>query len=195
MCGEYGEKLGRPHYHYCLYGEDFREDRYEWRQAPSGSVLYRSETLEKLWPHGNCEIGELTFESAAYVARYIMKKITGDMANDHYKRVCPETGEIYWLPPEFNVMSRRPGIGAEWMEKFRNDVYNHDELIVRGHPSKPPRYYDKLLEMVDASALEEIKAERAKGITYEDNTPERLAVREKVALARLNLKKRQLEQQ
>lgn len=192
MCGEYGEKLGRPHYHYCLFGEDFREDRYEWRTS-NGNLLYRSPWLEELWPHGNAEIGDLTFESAAYVARYIMKKITGDMANDHYKRVCPETGEIYWLPPEFNVMSRRPGIGAEWMEKFRNDVYNTDSVVVRGMQCKPPRYYDKLLELVDAAAAEQIKEERAKGINHDDNTPERLAVRETVARARLNLKKRQLE--
>lgn len=193
MCGEYGEQLGRPHYHYALFGEDFREDRREWRKSPSGAQLYRSETLEKLWPHGNAEIGELTFESAAYIARYIMKKITGDKADEHYKRMDPETGEFYWLPPEFNVMSRRPGIGAEWMKRYRTDVYPHDHVYMNGRKMKPPRYYDKLLTLVDAYAFEEIQAARQEGINHSDNTPERLATREKVALARLEFKRRQLE--
>ena len=64
--------------------------------------------IKKLWTLGNCEIGELTFESAAYVARYIMKKINGPMAKEHYKRYDPTTGEIYWITPEFNLMSREP---------------------------------------------------------------------------------------
>ena len=72
--GEYGENYGRPHYHAALFGEDFSDDRYVWRTTESGHTVYRSPRLEKLWTLGNCEIGELTFESAAYVARYIMKK-------------------------------------------------------------------------------------------------------------------------
>lgn len=84
MCGEYGEKVGRPHFHACLFGHDF-DDKKLWSTTPAKSKLYRSESLEELWPNGFSSVGDVTFESAAYVARYITKKITGEAAESHYK--------------------------------------------------------------------------------------------------------------
>ena len=84
----------------------------------SGATLYRSDTLESLWTYGFSSIGDVTFESAAYVARYVMKKVTGDAAESHYTVVDPETGEITVRTPEFNKMSLRPGIGAGWFDKY-----------------------------------------------------------------------------
>lgn len=83
MCGEYGDKLGRPHFHACLFNHDF-DDKKLWQTTPSGSRLFRSSDLESLWPYGFSSIGDVTFESAAYVARYIMKKVGGDAADEHY---------------------------------------------------------------------------------------------------------------
>lgn len=83
MCGEYGPKLGRPHFHACLFGIDF-PDRKLWKVTDSKSKLYRSEILEKLWTKGFSSVGDVNFESAAYVARYIMKKVTGEAAELHY---------------------------------------------------------------------------------------------------------------
>jgi len=193
-CGEYGDRTQRPHYHIAIYGEDFSDDRQFWKNTQSGHLLWRSSRLARLWPHGTADIGDLTFESAAYIARYIMKKITGTKATDHYMREN-ERGEKYWLTPEFNVMSRRPGIASKWFEENRKDVYPHDHVISRGHPAKPPRYYDKLLEQIDPYLLQEIKADReaAAEKTAGDNTPARLEVREIVALAKLNQTKRSLE--
>lgn len=191
MCGEYGDELGRPHYHICLFGEDFREDRYEWRHRKE-FTYWRSPTLEEHWPHGNSEIGALTIESAAYVARYVMKKMTGKKADDHYMKIDPLTGERYWLPPEFSVMSRRPGIGADWFKDFSQDVYPGDYVIHKGRKLKPPRYYDKLLKLVDEQLLEDIQNARAAGINHSDNTPARLAVREDVVKAKLAFTKRNL---
>ena len=65
-CGEYGEKKGRPHYHACLFNFDFVDKR-PWRKSPTGHMLYRSESLEEFWPYGNCEIGSVTFQSAACI--------------------------------------------------------------------------------------------------------------------------------
>lgn len=196
MCGEYGAKLDRPHYHAAIFGEDFSGDRYEWKRTASG-VLYRSPRLEKLWDFGYSSVAELNFDTAAYIARYIMKKITGDQAAEHYKRIDPETGETYWLPPEFSVMSRgnhdgRGGIGADWFRKYRSDVYPHDTCIMNGAKFKPPRYYDKLLEKVDAAAMEIIKEQRENGINHNDNTPARLKAKEAVAQAKLRQSKRNL---
>jgi len=199
LVGEYGEKKGRPHYHAAIFGEDFTKDRYFWRKSPSGHPLYRSPTLEKAWKFGNSEIGELTFDSAAYIARYIMKKINGKLADEHYKRVNLTTGETYWITPEFALMSRggrkdKRGLGAGWFDKFRGDIYPHDFVVMNGHPHKPPRYYDKLMETIDREAVALLKLERefTSRSAAADNTPRRLRAKEKVALARAN-KNRPLE--
>lgn len=192
-CGEYGEKTYRPHYHIAIYGEDFSDDRQFWKNSPSGHPLWRSSRLSKLWPHGDADIGDLTFESAAYIARYILKKITGTKALDHYKRE-DEEGREYWLEPEFNAMSRRPGLAKEWFMQFKSDVYPHDNVIARGHPAKPPRYYDKLLEALAPYEHAIIKENRENAPrNAADQHPARLEARETVMLAKLNHNKRSLE--
>ena len=104
-------------------------------------------------------VGELTFESAAYVARYVVKKRTGKEAKTHYTRMY-ESGELVDLKPEFVTMSRRPGIGNEWFKKYKNDVYPKDFTTIRGKRMKPPKYYDRLLEELDPDVFERIKQDR-----------------------------------
>lgn len=190
-CGEYGEKYGRPHYHACLFGFDFPDK--QLFSINNGQRLYISESLQKLWPYGFATIGSVTFESAAYVARYIMKKITGDMAVEHYcVGVDTDTGEMLLKKPEYTTMSRREGIGKGWFEKYHKDVYPHDYVVVNGKKCKPPRYYDKLLAEMDLGELDyeidDIKAKRYyDALEHTDNnTPERLAVREEIQLRKLN---------
>jgi len=194
MCGEYGEKLQRPHYHYLIFGHEFRDKKY-LKTSNSGEALYTSAQLDDIWQHGHAWIGDVTYESCAYVASYVMKKITGNRAEEHYLRQ-DEAGNDYWLTPEFNEMSRRPGIGRTWWEKFNQDIYTTDHLVKRnGGKMKPPRYYDKLLELMDPSLMVLTKHRReirAKEL-IDDNTPARLADKETVAKAKLKLKTRQLE--
>ena len=187
-CGEYGEELNRPHYHALLFGYDF-PDRTPWAERGAHRT-YRSEELEELWPMGHSEIGDVTFESAAYVARYCVKKITGAKADEHY--VDKSTGLI--REPEYATMSRRPGIGAGWFEKYKADVYPSDEVVSRGHGSKPPRYYDQLLGREDPELLEQMKAARNRARSREDETPDRLAVREACTASRLSFSQRRLEE-
>lgn len=192
MCGEYGELLDRPHFHACLFGVDFAADRKVWSNR-NGYKLYRSPTLEVLWPFGHSTIAEMNFETAAYTARYVMKKMTGEAAEDHYTKVDPDTGEVYQITPEFNRMSLKPGIGGLFVDKYMSDIYPHDYVVVNGSKAKPPRYYDKRFDKIDPLAFDNLKGDREIA-AYEarlDNTPERLAVKETVAKARLNtLKKR-----
>ncbi len=178
-CGEYGVKYRRPHYHACLFNFDFVDKRVF--KVVNGNRLFTSVDLESCWEFGFSSVGSLTFESAAYVARYIMKKITGDAAEDHYRGVHSETGELVKLQPEYTTMSRRPGIGREWFDRFRGDVYPGDDVILRGRSMRPPRYYDCLFEVEDPSAFAEIKSERIRRAYKgrDDCTPERLAVRER----------------
>jgi len=188
MCGEYGEELDRPHFHACLFGVDFSADRSLWSNR-NGFRLYRSPTLEVLWPFGHSVIGELNFETAAYTARYVMKKITGSQADSHYSRLDPDTGEVSFLEPEFNRMSLKPGIGARFLDEFSSDVYPGDYVVVNGKKSKPPRYYDKRFDAVSPDVMSEIKAGRELA-AYEgraDQLPARLAAKEAVAVAGLSL--------
>lgn len=193
MAGEYGEDFARPHFHALLFGVFF-QDRVPLRKMPSGAQLYRSARLEALWPHGFSSVGDVTFESAAYVARYVMKKITGDAAGSHYESV-EDTGEIVSRVPEFCRMSLKPGIGATWFEKYRDEVFPIDQVVVNGVKMKPPRYYDKFLAKVDAPELADVEFGRfVRAAACEpDNSPERLAVREVVTRARLSFKKRSVK--
>lgn len=155
-CGEYGELNLRPHYHACIFGDNF-PDKLSYT---TNNSLFLSPTLQKLWPHGQHSIGELTFESAAYVARYCTKKITGKPAAKHYERFVQSTGEIVNVSPEFATMSRRPGIGRDWYDQYNSEVFPLDRVIVRGKKSKPPRYYDTLYEVADPLKYEQVKAKR-----------------------------------
>lgn len=187
QCGEYGERFSRPHYHACLLNFDF-PDKVLYRRSERGDNIYRSASLESLWPFGRSEIGAVTFESAAYVARYIMKKVTGPLAADHY---CGRQ-------PEYTTMSRRPGIGAPWFERFSSDVYNHDVLVIRGGIKvPPPRFYNNQYEVMNPEHYEKIKRKRfLKQIDQlssgefsrksRDNTYERRKVKEAVHAATVN---------
>lgn len=192
MCGEYGEKLGRPHYHYILFGYDF-PDKYYYKKSRTGHKLYRSSFLESVWPHGHADIGECNFETIAYVARYVTKKITGEEGDNHYRRTLPN-GTNYWLQPEFNAMSRNPGIGSKWFRKYAQSVYPHDRVVINGKAAKPPRYYDLLLEQQDQEAFERLKEKRQETApTPESQTPERLRAGEEIQHARQSHSTRKLE--
>ena len=188
MCGEYGENYKRPHYHALLFNFDFADRVYFKMQ--NGFRLDTSEQLKKLWKFGNHMIGDVSFESAAYVARYITKKIMADEETvlKHYDG----------LVPEFCNMSRRPGIGKGFYERYSKDIYNHDKCVIRGsYSTKPPRYYDTLKEKDSPVAMEKIKERRFEKNERrkENNTPWRLRSREKVKEAQLSFKKRQLEKE
>lgn len=195
MCGEYGEELGRPHFHAAIFNFSFRDDRTPWRRSESGDQCFRSQRLEGLWKLGHSEVNELSPELAAYVARYIMKKVNGDQADEHYRVLDVNTGELTWKVPEFTHMSLRPGIGGHWFDKFMSDVYPADRVVARGVLSKPPRYYDRRLRMIDAEMLQLIQEERVRQAKarFADSSTDRLAVREAVAKARLSFFKRRLK--
>lgn len=194
MCGEYGENYGRPHYHACIFGLDF-PDRTVHARTGSGFFIYRSKILEQLWPHGFASVADFSFESAAYVARYVMKKITGQAAESHYEVYDEVTGEIFNRTPEFNHMSLKPGIGALWFEKFgMTDVVVRDAVVINGVEATVPRYYDKLLKRRDPLRYDDIKTQRVLD-SYRlrgDNTDERLAVKEEVLRARIRTLRRSI---
>lgn len=195
-CGEYGEKTMRPHYHVLLFNHDFH-DKELWRNNDDGR-LWTSKSLDRLWPFGFSSLGRVSFHSAAYVARYAMKKVTGQKAAEHYAYTSKD-GRTHQRRPEFLTMSRYPGIGRHWLEKFQHDVFPRDQIVVNGVLATPPRYYTAQLRtdssngQLSSIASRVTGARKRKAKAHEaDNTPERLAVREKVTTAKFNLKNREL---
>lgn len=188
-CGEYGDKFDRPHSHLVLFNCDFPDK--QLLQQRQGQSLFYSVTLEKLWPYGFSSIGEVSFESAAYVAGYCIKKITGELADDHYLRY-DDNGVAWWLEPEYSTMSRRPGIGKHWYDLYKNDVFPSDEVPCPG-AAQPvintvPQFYTDILEEEDPEKHRAVKlARRAYMLENKSEyTPERLKAKYAVARAKTN---------
>ncbi|AKI26923.1 replication protein VP4 [Gokushovirinae Fen672_31] len=192
-CGEYGDFNARPHYHAILFNCDFFDRRLFSRGAGAKHPVFTSVGLSELWTAGLSVVGDVTFESAAYVARYVMKKITGSKAADHYA-VVDGDGVVTDRLPEFTVMSRRPGIGFEWFRRYGVESYAHDSVIVNGRPVRPPRYYDTKYELTDAEHLAYWKVVRRRRAMKmrADNTPDRRRVKEVLQIKLLKMKERLL---
>lgn len=224
LCGEYGEKLGRPHYHAIIFGEDFSFDRVALEQRGE-YTQWSSAFLDEVWGMGSVHVGSVSFDSAAYVANYATKKVTNkEVYQDERGVRWPSAQEHYaGRTPEFLLMSRggrsgEGGIGKTWFNTFEADVFPADEVISRGVSSRPPRYYfDALVKraaqefppgvwsaLVDAlkvkreEASERLQSEvSCKGYgsvsVAESRNARRLEVRRKVAEAKLQIKRRNLE--
>lgn len=189
-CGEYGELGDRPHFHALLFGRSFPRDYGVTKDT------YGSRLLDGIWGKGFVSVGDVSLQSAAYVAGYCVKKITGPMADGYYRRLNVATGELVDVVPEFGRMSLKPGIGYSWFQKYWREVYGVRDGVVQkgGFVLPPPRYYDKLLLERDPGLSDEKSFDRyvRSQRFLEDCSPERLLVRETCAKARFQLKRRKL---
>ncbi|WNK14432.1 MAG: replication initiator protein [Microvirus sp.] len=196
MCGEYGGISNRPHYHAVIFGHR-ADDLVEFKKTRSG-VLWTSKKMDYLWGKGAVTVGDVTAQSAAYVASYCQKKITGKGKESvspitgmrHYERIDTLTGEITEVMPEFGGMSLKPGIGASWLDKWETDALPRDEVVIDGKKRKVPQYYLERFKKRDESLNKgkmfrdvEFKRFLKSEEFREEKTPERLAVREAVAKA------------
>lgn len=171
-CGEYGMKLSRPHYHLCVFGY-YPPDAQYLGTTHSRSDMYVSQQVSNCWLHqGFVTIGDLTYRSAAYTARYCMKKISGEKAKEHYQG----------RNSEFALMSRRPGLGASYYEKFGKELQDHDYVVIDGKRHRVPGYYDYLTERVNPTRFLDIKLSRRARAERNsaDSTDARLITRSEV---------------
>lgn len=197
-CGEYGDENWRPHYHALIFGYDF-PDRQLWK-VRGGVRSYRSAELEDLWSMGFCTVGDVTVESAAYCARYVMKKVGGEQSEFYYSELDPYTGELIPILPEFSRMSLKPGIGALWFAQYGADIFPDDFVVVKGKRLRVPDYYDTLFDREvrgpfpdGKSAISQVKSKRkARAEARADNSTERLLARERVLKAKVSKLKREV---
>jgi len=179
--GEYGSQTNRPHYHIIFFGVDFHEDRRLYKQSETGNY-YKSPTLTSIWGNGECIIAGFNFTTAQYVAKYIIGKKLGKDSRDNpaYQRLDLSTGECFQVEPEFVLMSRRPGIGAEWYEKYAEDAFPSDFLIHDEKKFTVPKYYLNKLEKTDTSMHQSVKKKRR--ISQHLNQPDRRALEAKALI-------------
>lgn len=182
-CGEYGEQYHRPHYHLLLFGHDFHD------KTPFNKQLSISSSLTELWPFGFSTVGQVNYKTAAYVGRYVTKKLSGKLAEGHYVRgpVDYSTGEQIEVSKEWLMCSLKPGIGDVWFDKFKHEVFPDDFIIIDGKQMKPPRRYLTLMKRTHPEVVEKVLWNRRKHAEKhaEESTLERLAVREICARSKL----------
>lgn len=126
LCGEYGEEFGRCHYHAIIFG-----------------IGEESELiLRKAWPFGFISLGYVEHDSIQYVAGYVQKKYSGELAKETY-------GD---KTPPFHLQSK--GLGKEWALKNKERISQQLTVTDGGIKMGLPRYYKKILE-IDADKLKE----------------------------------------
>lgn len=183
-CGEYGNETNRPHYHAIIFNIDFSDLVYF--KNVREHKYYISETLNRIWNKGFVVVSDVTFESAAYCARYITKKVYGDKAEEHYQGRAPE----------YTTMSRggsnKKGLGYDWYQLNKKKIYYYDEIVIDGRRFKPPRYYDQLYkaEFPDEWRKVQVNREFENMRRLHDYTDRRLETRERVKRSQIKSLKR-----
>lgn len=159
-CGEYGPLHARPHYHLILFNCPLND--LDFQKAENGYVYYTSSLIDKAWcdKSGNSlgftTVTDFSFETAAYVARYMLKKHKGKDAKFY---------EDAGIVPEFTRCSRRPGLAYQYFENNKHNIYNFDEVVFnKGNGQvlkcQPPKYYDRLFDIDNPEELAMIKDKR-----------------------------------
>uniref|UniRef100_A0AAU8B1Y7 Replication initiator protein n=1 Tax=Dulem virus 119 TaxID=3145596 RepID=A0AAU8B1Y7_9VIRU len=175
-CGEYGPKTMRPHYHFIVFGLVL-DDLEVYSRSQQGYKYYTSKKLNSCWsfparnmlgeynnpnspnnstPAGYIVVGNVTWETCAYTARYMTKKLNGPEAQFY---------SDFNLVPPCSFMSRKPGIGRQYYDDHP-DLFEHEFIHVStekgGKSFKPPKYFERLFELDEPEISSELKATRKK---------------------------------
>lgn len=184
-CSEYGERTRRPHYHAVVFG--YRPtDGVFYKSSSDGARLYSSAYLADVWKFGYVHFGDVTFDSCAYVSRYVAKKLDDEIVDYAYTDLFEPRA----------YMSNRPGIGKAWALKYWPEFMFDDRIVLSGGRIVPvPTYYLNVLESICPREVAAIKRRRSSAavVGWSENLGDRLKVREEVAKAKVSLKRRSLE--
>lgn len=157
--GEYGDRTFRPHYHAIIFGLHL-DDLKPYKKSAHGFQYYTSDKLNRVWsvqrfgvscPLGFVVVADVSFETCAYTARYVTKKLYGRDQN-FYK--------LTNIEPPWCLMSRRPGIGVQYLLDHPDSVANDSIVLSRGRKVKNPRYFMRKLELTSPDVFDKIKEAR-----------------------------------
>lgn len=153
-CGEYGDETHRPHYHLIIFGLELTDLKI-YKQNFRGELYYNSPTLSKCWNKGFAVVADVTWDTCAYVARYVTKKLTGKKSDIYAD---------FNLQPPFVLMSRKPGIAKQYFDDNFDKIYRYDRINLSlpsgGKSFKPPKYYDRLYDIDFPDDMKSIKESR-----------------------------------
>lgn len=191
--GEYGDQELRPHHHAIIFGNEFRDGGESWKDE-QGHPVWTSQIIEKAWGYGIHTVQEATPETMNYVAKYVQKKLYGKMKEQQCERIDSASGECVTVRPEFATMSRGgtgKGIGHGWWQRWKDEVFPDDFVVVKGKKTPVPRYYTKQLQAENEELYLQVTEARCKSAAGRaaDNTPERRLVRGKVTRSKVGLQK------
>lgn len=152
---EYGDESMRPHYHVLIFGLPLY-DLKKYSNNHQGDVIYTSEELDSVWKKGSVKVAEFNWNTAAYTARYVMKKVKGMDAGVY---------QAMDIEPERVRMSRCPGIGAEFLSRHKDYIYHYDQIVLpssggKAHAVAPPKYFDRKIKEIDPDFFERLKSGR-----------------------------------
>nr|AVQ10267.1 hypothetical protein [Gokushovirinae environmental samples] len=191
-CGEYGDLNKRPHYHSLIFG--FRPtDGVLFGKNGRDESIFDSAYLTDVWgDKGAVRFGEVSFDSAAYVARYCTKKVSGKKREDGHYLVYDSDGLVHERVPEFAHMSRRPGIGATYYAKYGAEIRAHDTVIVNAKEVPSTRYYDNLGAGVDPARMKALKFKRRAAVDPAEQLVDRRATKRILRQKMHSLKERKI---
>lgn len=146
--GEYGKRGRRPHWHLMIFGW-LPSDLFVWQHKPKYDI-YRSPTIESLWPFGFSTVGRGNGAVGRYCAKYITK--------DGLKVHASQTPECFWS-------SRRDGgLGAPYWDKFFRADLRRGYVLSLSHgvpyKFKIPPYFVSRSEKLDSDLFADFKARR-----------------------------------
>lgn len=150
FCGaEYGSTTFRAHYHLALFGVAPDDKRIFTDFVPADSGF---NCRCRAWNNGLANVSELEIGSANYIGGYCLKKIMGKAGQDYYKS--------RGIEPPFALMSRRPGIGYDYMQKYAQELLRFGNCQVNGHTINLPRYYAEKLNFKETGLYKSLLDER-----------------------------------
>lgn len=192
-CGEYGDTTRRAHYHAIVFGWE-PTDGILHTASHDGSPLYTSKFLSTKWRYGHHLYSRTSPETMGYVARYSVKKQKGASGKAVYKHIDDETGELTNIKPPFAIMSLKPGIGFNYMDKFKDDYFRTSSTIVSGKRKPLPNAYIRKLKRIDPDWHMDFsdRGQEFANEHKEDYTFRRMADAEKVLKASVQSLKRKL---
>lgn len=135
-CGEYGEKTRRPHYHALVFGHDFLAG------AEQIGDHYLNPLLTEIWGNGHTVVDPVNMATCCYVSGYVNKK-----------NADPDT---------FTLMSRRPGIGKDWLKAYADDLRRNGTVAIEGREYPIPKRYLAWKDDEDPDYFSQVREERRK---------------------------------
>lgn len=154
-CGEYGEKLMRPHYHLLIFNFNFPDMKF-FKQTRKGENIYTSKILSSLWSYGHASIGTLTHASASYVAGYVHKKFFNKDEDKVIKHYTNLFGEV--VNREFVTCSN--GIAKDFVLNNIKQLINQDYIVYNGKKFPLPEAFNRWIEKMDVDAYSNMQAHR-----------------------------------